>query len=190
MKKNTRFSLSVYQVIAKRWKTPAILLIPAGIGLWWLAPQIPEFNPAYTPASLVIAGVGLLITLYTFLAGSAHIRCSTSNLVIQTPIYPLTFSYKRIENIRSAEFSKIHSPKNEKPARWRLYKNLWGKTAIIITLKSYPLPLEWIKLWFHPFLLDPKEKALVLLVEDWMGLSRQLEIKRTAWLQSRSDRRR
>jgi hypothetical protein len=80
-------------------------------------------------------------------------------------------------------------PKEAKRSRWNLYHGIWGKTVIVIMLKSFPMPIGWIRLWFHPYLLHPTEKALVLPIEDWMGLSRQLEIRQMEWREIRKRRR-
>jgi hypothetical protein len=96
-------------------------------------------------------------------------------------LYPVAFSYQRIEMIRPVEFRSIFPPENEKNARRRLYKDMWGKTVVVITVKGYPIPLWWMQLWFHPYLLHPKESAIVLPVDDWMSLSRRLDTLRTTW---------
>jgi len=184
-KVKTRFRLLPYQALAKRWLSPAILLIPGGVGLWWVAPDIPQFDPRFAPVALIISGIGTLIACYALLARQAHVSCHPNRFTIHTPFYPVAFSYSRIEMIRPVLFHSIYPPEKEKSARRNLYQTIWGKTVIVVTLKSFPLPLWWIRLWFHPYLLHPEEKALILPVEDWMGLSRQLESQRTRWREAR-----
>lgn len=185
--KTKPFYLLPYRMLAKRWRTPALLLIPAGILLWWSVSNDPQgqLNPLLAPLGLLVTAIGILLTFYVMLLNRAQVRCYDNRFVIQTPIYPIAISYQRVELVRTTELRTLFPPDNEKPARWRLYKNLWGLTAIVVNLKTYPMSRSWLKLWFHPFLLHPKEMALVLPIEDWMGLSRQLEGKRAAWRESR-----
>ncbi len=180
-KKTKPFYLLPYRALAKRWRFLSFMLIPAGVLLWWLIPNLPDTNPALAPLGFLLSGVGLLLTLYTLRLGSAQVHCYDNRFVIRNPIYPVAFSYQRITLVRSVEFRSVFPPEDAKPARWRIYKNLWGKTAIVVDLTDYPMSRNWLRLWFHPFLLHPKETALVLPIEDWMGLSRQLESQRIAW---------
>ncbi len=184
----SKFKLLPYQMLAKRWTGPAFWLIPAGIALGWAIPKLPQLNQQYSFAGWVVAGIGVLLFTYTLLLRRAHIRCHKNNFVIHTPFYPVAFSYQRIEMIRLLDFKSIFSPEKEKKARRQLYADLWGKTVVAVNLKGYPLPLWWLRLWLHPYLLHPGETALVLPVEDWMKLSLKLESLRTAWLETRRQR--
>lgn len=188
--KTPRFVLLPYLALGKRWIGPALWLIPAGILLGWSVAQTARLEQRYPFLGFIISGVGLVIVIYTFLARRAHVSCHKSNFVIHTPFYPIAFSYQRIEMVRPTEFKSIFPPENEKNSRWRLYKNIWGKTVIVINVKGYPFPKWWLRLWFHPYLMHPRETALVLPVEDWMGLSRSLEALRSNWLEGQRQRRR
>ncbi len=185
-KPNQRFYLLPYRILAKRWRTASFLFIPAGVGLWWLLSDIPEFA-SRAPAAFVISAIGLILTLYTLRASRAHVQCYTRHFVVRTPLLPLTVSYARVERVRPVEFKTIYDPQEEKEALRRLYFNLWGKTVIVVNLTAYPLPLWWLRLWVHPYMLHPKEKALIFPVDDWMALSRQLD---TRWMEWRERRRR
>ena len=66
----------------------------------------------------------------------------------------------------------------------------WGKAAIMVELSKYPLDERWLRLWFNRFLFAPTGAGFVLLVEDWMGLSRQLDDFRSDWAMRRAERRR
>ncbi len=180
-----RYPLLVYREMTRTWVWPAIWLIPGGVALWWAVPQVPQLDARFAPAGLVMSVAGILLLGYILLARRARVTCSKSKFVIHTPLYPVAFSYGRITMIRPVEFNMIFSPREEKSTRQRMYARLWGKTALVINIRGFPLPLGWLKLWFHPYLLHPKEKALVLLVEDWMALSIQLETRSTEWRERR-----
>lgn len=188
----TRFKLLPYQMLAKRWRTPALLVFIAGIALWWMGRGLDPremrempIRPPTGPLALIIAAAGGLIVIYTLLAGRANIQCESNRLVIHGPLMVIAVSYARVVLTRPVEFRSIFPPREEKPARFRIYRSLFGKTIPIVDLKSYPLPKWWLRLWLHPYLLHPKETALVIPVEEWMTFTRTLDSMRTRWRETR-----
>lgn len=174
-KPSKRFPLLVYRALARRWFGPALWMIPAGVLLWWVASRFSGLATRYAPLALVISGVGTLIALYALLARRAGVRCFSDHFTIYTPLYPVAFAYRRIQTTRPTELDTIFPQQKEKGARRRLYQGLWHKTALVVDLKGYPLPRWWLKLWLSPYLFSPQKTGLVLLVEEWMALSRQLD---------------
>lgn len=185
-KNTSRFPLLLYRHLARRWRMPAFWLIPGGIALWWGAAQNPALrtNTAWLP--LLIAIIGAIIFGYTLLAGRACVRSRRATFTLQTPLYPLAISYRRITGIRPVEFVRLFPPEQEKAARRRLVQPLWGKTAVVVDLRAYPMPLWWLKLWLSPYLFAPHNTGLVFVVEDWMGLIRALETERSLGIQQRN----
>ncbi len=178
MKRPTKrkFPLLIYQTLSKRWLISSLLLIPLGLLLWWTQRQ----SGPYAFATLFIPLAGSFLTIYALLARGAAVVCSQKHFAVRTPLMPVVFSYRRVENVRPLEFAVAFPPLEEKSARRRLYQKLWAKTAVVVDLKGLPVPRWWLKLWFSPYLLHPTEKALVLLVDEWMALVRQIETHRTA----------
>ncbi|MBN1259386.1 MAG: hypothetical protein JXB35_01795 [Anaerolineae bacterium] len=177
--RNPRFPLLIYQAIGKRWRGPSFLLIPAGVSLWWATRQSAALNTEYAALALIITLVGFLLFAYSLLAHNAGVRCHEQHFTVGSAIYPLNFSYRRITTVRPVQFNQIFPPTQEKAARRRLFESYWSKTTVVVDLNGYPLPLWWIKLWFSPYVIVPDGTGLVLLVEDWMGLIRQLETARS-----------
>ena len=180
-----RFPLLVYRPIAKRWRWPALLLIPAGIGFYQVVAAAGNHSPQIALLALIPSAIGAAIFVYTLLAARAHVSCHANRFVVHTPLYPIAFSYQRVAMIRSVEFRNLYPPEAEKTARWRFYKDLWGRTVPTVSLRGYPLALWWMKLWMHPYLFHPKETGLVLPVEEWMTLVRRMETLQTQWRERR-----
>ena len=183
--KTPRFPLLPYRILAKRWRLPAFLMIPAGIALTYALPYVPGVNPALAPLGLAVTIVGLLIFAYTVLLGRARISCHDNRFVIHTPFYPVAISYQRIERVGSSEFRRLYPPEKEKAAIWRLYRELWGLTVPTISLKALPMSRRWLRLWVHPYLFHLTECAMVIPVEDWLTFIRQIESLRTQWRERR-----
>ena len=184
----TRFPLLPYQVLAKRWRTPAFLLIPAGLGLWWMGREGHLSDISGTglslpssPVALVISIVGGLLVIYTMLAKRANIECQSNRLVIHAPFDVVALSYERVLLTRPVDFRSVFPPQEERGTRLRFYRRLWAKTVPVVDLKGYPLPKWWLRLWLHPYLLHPRETALVVPVEEWMTFTRTLDSLRTQW---------
>jgi hypothetical protein len=182
---NITFHLLPYRSLARRWRVPAFLMMPAGVALYWAVPQLTPDRPHIAPLALTVSFVGLLIFLYTLLATQARVTCEQNHLTIRTPLYPVVISYQRIDLIRPVEFGSLFPPDKAKAAHLRLYYELWGKTVPTLTLKGYPLPRWWLRFWFHPYLFHPQEIGLVLPMDDWMSFARRLETLRTAQRRNR-----
>ncbi len=180
MKASKAFPLLVYREAVKSWGGPSFWMIPAGGLLWWALSTDPETSPLAW-LSIGISIVGLLIFIYTRLARNACVRCYEDHFTIYTPFYPIAISYGRVTMIRPSEFKMIFPLEKEKEIRINIFRSLWTKTAILVDVKSYPLPFWWLKLWVSPYLLNPKGNGLVLLTEEWMTLSRQLGDARSNW---------
>ena len=185
-----RFRLLIYGRMWQRWAWPCILTVPASIALWRFAPQIPILYAPLRPLTLVPAAVAVVLLAYTFLARRlAWVQCRPNHLRIQTPLYPLVVSYRRIQAVRPQTFSEVFAPALEKKARRRWLRPYWRHTALVIDVLKFPVAKAWLRLWFSPYLLAPDTTGFVFLVEDWMALSRQLDDFRTEWEMERAARR-
>jgi len=185
-----RFRLIIYERMWKRWAFPCILIIPASITLWWFAPLLSITHILYRALALVPALVALILLVLTFLSRRrAWVQCLPNHLRIQTPIYPLVISYGRIKQVLPQPFSQIFNPAKEKAARRSWLQPYWGQTALAVQISKYPVRRAWLRLWFSAYLLSSDTPGFVFLVEDWMGLSRQIDDFRTAWETRRTKKR-
>jgi hypothetical protein len=190
-RRKERFHLLIYGRMGQRWAWPCVLIVLASTALWWFAPGIPILYAPLRRLALVPALVSLAILVYTSLARRmAWVQCKPDHVHIQTPFYPLAVSYGRIKIVHPQTFGQVFDPAREKGARQRWLRPYWGRTVLMMELTKYPLNRAWLRLWFSPYLLVPGVAGFVFLVEDWMGLSRQLDESRTAWEMRRAARRR
>jgi hypothetical protein len=185
-----RFRLVIYERMWKRWAFPSVLIIPASVALWWFAPRLSITHALYRALALVPALIALILLGFTFLSRrTAWVQCRPNHLRIQTPLYPLVVSYGRIKEVLPQPFSQVFNPAEEKAARRNWLRPYWGQTALVVTVSKYPVGKAWLRLWFSTYLLSPDVPGFVFLVEDWMGLSRQIDDFRSAWEARRARRR-
>ncbi len=133
-------------------------------------------------AGVIIAVFGLARFLLTWaISRTAYVQCTPRNVKIQTPFMPLVFSYKRITNSRPTYLRDVFPPEKQKGARRKMLEEVWGQTVIVIDLKGYPMSKSFLRTMLGPYLLTPKGTGFVFLVQDWMGLSRQLSDYQEQW---------
>jgi hypothetical protein len=178
-KRNLRFRLVPYQILARHWMIPAILMIPAGYGFRWSVTQLEQFNSAFADLGYIISIAGVLLTLYTISAGLSSLIIQEDRFILRAPLHPLAISYTRIKLIYPMEFRLIFPRKQVKRLQYRLYRKLWRMTVPVVMLEGLPVPRWWLKLWFHPFLIHPDEEGIILVVRDWMACSRALDSMRS-----------
>ena len=187
-----RFRLLIYERMWKRWALPSVLIIPASIVLWWFVPNLSITHPLHRALALVPALVSVILLVFTFMARRlAWVQCRSNHLRIQTPLYPLAISYGRIKEVLPQTFAQIHNPSEEKAARRNWLGPYWGKTSVLIKLSRYPVRKAWLRLWLSPYLMSPGTvPGFVFVIEDWMGLSRQIDDFRSTWEHQRAEKRR
>ncbi|HEC34091.1 MAG TPA: hypothetical protein ENI37_05175 [Chloroflexi bacterium] len=174
-KRGDRFPLLVYTPLWQRWGRLGPLLMLASGLLWWLSPRVLGPTPL-RPLALFPVLAGGVLFLYSLAARKmAYAQCFSTCLRIQTPIYPLIISYRRVSGTRPMQMRRLFDPQKDRAARRAWPSRYWGMTAVVLELKGFPVSKNWLRLWFDRHLFLPDGTGLVLLVEDWMGLSRQLD---------------
>ncbi|MEX0787804.1 MAG: hypothetical protein WD906_08750 [Anaerolineales bacterium] len=179
-----RFPLILYERVLSRNRGPATLLAILLLGLWypvsagWL-----EWPKPPADGWLLAGGfVSLAYALFSWIGPNlAFVKVAGDHLRIQTPIYRLKISYRRIASTRPVDFARMFPPASLSRGLRRQAQPYYGRTALGVNLNGFPLP-PWLLRWFlHPFFFAADQVGLVLLVDDWMGLSGMVSAKSDAW---------
>jgi hypothetical protein len=119
--------------------------------------------------------VTLIFWLFTLIAPRlAFAQPRSDHLHLQTPIYRLKISYRRIHNTRPIDFAKTFPPSSlRRGDRW-LLRPFFGATALGVDVTDWPLSPTILRLFFNRYFLAPDQPSFVILVQDWMALSNQL----------------
>jgi hypothetical protein len=143
------------------------LIDEATLNSLWLWP------PEYDILLLVFGVVFFLAFLYKLIAPRlTYVQCTERNVRIQTPLFPLFISYRRVTATRPNQWGRVYPPEKRTRRQRRLLEPISGAEVIVLDLKGWPMPLRWLKLWIPDVMFSPDGDGLVLWVKDWMALNR------------------
>jgi hypothetical protein len=176
-----RFRLLLYKRLYDTLVWPLALLMLLLAGLWWYAPFIPWLAP-FDQLLLYVEGLCALLLLGTALAHPlSFVQCRPDHLRIQTPIFRLAVSYQRIHTVRPVKFSDQYPAEKQPWSQRRFLEPFFGLTAVGVTVRSYPIALKWLKVWLNDYLFTRDAPGFLFVVDDWMTLSREIDVYRDHW---------
>ena len=131
-----------------------------------------------------LAGLGALVILASWLMlalrKSAYVQPFGSYLRLVTPFLRLNVSYRRIRGTTTTGMAMLFPPENLSGTRRDFIEPLLSRTAVVVDLNALPLPARTLRLFLSPFFFKDRTPHLVILVDDWMGFSTELESRRMA----------
>lgn len=163
----------------------ALNLMPATF--WERIPWGPDFDWILLVAGIVV----FLIALFRVVASEIpYVQCTEQNLKLQTPLYPIVISYKRMQETRPNPLFQIFQREQLSRIERRLVLDdkVGGQTAIVIDLTSWPMSLAYLKFWLSNLMVTSDNRGLVLWVEDWMTLNRELGDFKDRWRDRKAGR--
>lgn len=173
-----RYPLLVYEHILKRWY-PAIFTLSIALAVfWWFLPTIMPTKVANWLDNLVFySSIGALSLSIFFVSirKMAYIRPYRNYLRLATPFFRVNISYKRIQKTTTTEMQSLFPASSLSAWTREQMSPLMFKTAIVLELKSFPLPYPVLRLFLSPYFFKDKSPHFVLLVEEWMRFSSEIE---------------
>ncbi len=189
--KGDKFPLALYGRSAARYRTKSFAISIAMLGLWFLTYST-EFLPRLAPHNRWLLAGGLVAALYWAYSAVgprfAFARAREDHLWVQTPLYRLKISYRRIRNTRPVQFGKLYPAGSRSRSERRLLGPCFSSTALGVDLSSWPIHPLVLRAFFGKYSLAPDQTGLILLVDDWLSFSNQLSTSIDQWRDSRSDR--
>jgi hypothetical protein len=187
--RSKRFRLLLYDRLMSRFRFPSLFLAVVSLGLWygvksqWL--DWPNANKVslLSSSGLFFTGYWIFTCISPILA---YVQIMENHLRLQTPIYRINLPYKHIHNTRPVEVQKIFPPSKCSSSQRDFLRPFYGHTALAVDLKGLPPPSFFLRLFFHRFTFSPDTPGIVLLVEDWLGLSNELSSRIDTWRMDRS----
>jgi hypothetical protein len=180
-KKSRRYRLPLYERTLKRWISAtfwmAVFLAAFGAAAWYFAPDITDVQ-IYMLLGAASAAALVTLLLFSIRKGS-YVRCFTTYLLIASPFLRVKVPYRRIKRTFTSEMSALFPVKKLSAARRDILAPFARSTALIIVLDSYPVSAGLLRAFMSPFFFYEKTPHFVLLVDDWMSLSIEMESIRT-----------
>jgi hypothetical protein len=180
-KKSRRYKLPLYERTLKRWISATfwmgVFLAAFGAAAWYFSPDITDVQIFMLFGAAAAAALVTLI-LFAIRKGS-YVRCFPTYLLIASPFLRVKVPYRRIKRTFTSEMSALFPIKKLSAARRDILAPFARSTALIIVLDSYPVSAGWLRTFMSPFFFYEKSPHFVLLVDDWMGLSIEMESIRT-----------
>lgn len=182
--------LLIYDVLSRRlrFKLLALWLALVVVGLVDLFYR-PILGAFWYVLWLVVLLVILFWVYYTFFLPRAWLVITPESLLLQTPAGEVRISYGRIDNITSSHMAQHYSLKELKRRDRVLAKPHFKQTCALLEMNSIPDALEKKRNQLPRILFSKRRKGLLLLVEDWIQLSRDVEVARANWRDTRKAKR-
>jgi hypothetical protein len=177
-----RYPLIIYRHIVGRWWFAMIFL---GLGMFALAyteyiDPLAEFLPQRWQVFGAIGVLSVLVGVFLFLIRyMAYVQPHADHLKLVTPFMRVNFSYKRIRKTVTTEMRLLFNVKKLSGTLQDVFLPLSTKTALVVELTSYPIPRQVMQLFLSRFFFKDATPHIVILVEDWLRFSSELESMRT-----------
>jgi hypothetical protein len=162
-----KYPLIVYQHMLNRW-WPAMITL--GLGMFGIAyAEYLEPMAPFLPWRWQLAGsvgvLAVLVGLFFIIAKQfAYVRPQPNKRIRKTTATEMHFLFPK--NSMSGWVQDIFAP-------------LSSRTALVIELTGYPVSPRLLRLFLSRFFFKDKTPHLVILVQDWMSFSAELESMRS-----------
>ncbi|MCB0101103.1 MAG: hypothetical protein H6635_16430 [Anaerolineales bacterium] len=170
-----KYPLVIFTTMLSRWWTAVFTLGLAMIGLAWILRSWGFESWRW----LIFGGLGVgfvFIGLIIFaLRKSAYIQPFTDHVRIVTPLLRFNISYKRFTRTTTANMGSLFPPKTIGKALAEVVEPLARMTAIVIEVKAMPMKQSSLRLFLSPLFFKDKSPHIVILVEDWMRFSAEMD---------------
>jgi hypothetical protein len=174
-----RYPLVIYTRMINIW-WPAIFWL--GIALLGLSWELYSwgFEQWRWLTSTSIGGLNIFVGLLFFISRkSAYVQPFSDHLKLATPFLRLNISYKRFFRASSANFGALFPPQSVSKWQAEIIQPLAKMTALVLELNGHPMSQSFLRLFLSPLFFKDKTPHLVIVVNDWMQFSSELESMRS-----------
>ena len=177
-----KYPLIVYRHMLNRW-WPAMIAI--GLGMFALAyseyiEPLGKLLPWRWQLFAAVGGLAILIGFFFWMIRYfAYVQPFPSYLKLATPFLRINISYKRFKKTTATEMRNLFAYKSMSGWMRDIFSPLANKTALVIDLNGYPISPVLLRLFLSKFFFKDKTTHIVILVQDWMRFSSELESMRS-----------
>ncbi|HSB00398.1 MAG TPA: hypothetical protein VLE49_07100 [Anaerolineales bacterium] len=187
-----KYPLVVYRHLVNRWWFALIFMGIALFGWAYIEYRQPPEALLLLPFILgpflvwpwhLLIAIGVLAILvgifFWLIRFIAYVQPYPNYLKLVTPFLRINISYKRIKKTTATEMRYLFPLKGISGAARDIFEQLATKTALVIELTGYPISPTVLRLFLYRFFFKDKTSHLVIVVEDWMRFSSELESMRS-----------
>ena len=171
------------QAMGRLWKLSILLGLLYAVVFW--QSQKGNLAPIRSGSQVLLLGgmvIALLFSVYTLVARKInYVQAQPTHLRLVTPFLRIKISYRRIQSSHPVKLSQHYPPSEMSWAQRRTLKPIFRVTALGIELTGYPLPPNFLRLFLPKEVFLPGNKGFLFVVEDWMGLSAEIDSLSEAW---------
>lgn len=170
-----KYPLVIFTTMLSRWWTAVFTLGLAMLGLAW-GLRSWEFESwrwmVFGGLGVVFVFLGIVMLL---IRKSAYVQPYTDHLRLVSPFLRLNISYKRFLRTSTVNMGALFPPKTVGKALAEIVEPLARMTAIVIEVKAMPMKQTSLRLFLSPLFFKDKSPHIVILVEDWMRFSAEMD---------------
>lgn len=174
-----RYPLVLFTRMMSRWWT-AVFALGVGMLLVALALYLWKFEQwrwlVFIALGVIFMVAGLIIFL---MRKSAYVQPFTDHLRLATPFLRLNISYKRFRRTSMANMGSLFPPKSVSGTQREIIGPISEMTAIVIDLSTLPMSQSTLKLFLSPLFFKDKTPHIIILVEEWMRFSAEMDSMRS-----------
>ena len=165
-----------------RW-WPALIAI--GLGMFALAyseyiDPLGKFLPWRWQLFVSIGVLSIFIGIFFWIIRYfAYVQPFPNYLKFVTPFIRVNISYKRFKKTTATEMRYLFAYKSMSGWVRDIFSPLASKTALVIDLNGYPISPVLLRLFLSRFFFKDKTPHFVILVQDWMRFSSELDTMRS-----------
>jgi hypothetical protein len=178
-----RHPLVIYRQVINRWWPETLILGILLAGLAWPVYKDPssQFEPWRWKGMLLLgAGTVMFALLLLAMRGMAYVQVFPTHLKLVTPFLRLNISHKRLRRSTTTEMRALFPPDKTRGWKRDVIAPLGGHTAILLELNGWPAAPKLLQIFLSPFFFKDKTPHFVILVDDWMRFSTELESLRNS----------
>jgi len=182
MAQRRKYPLIVYQHMLNRWWPPMITM---GLVMFILAygeyiDPLAQFISWRWQLFGVIGCLAILVGLFFIIIKRfAYVQVFPTYLKLVTPFLRLNISHKRITRTTATEMRHLFPRQSMSGWVQDIFAHLSNMTAVLVELNSYPISPSVMRMFLSRFFFKDKTPHLVILVNDWMLFSTELDSMRS-----------
>lgn len=170
-----KYPLVIFTFMLSRWWTAVFALGLAMLGLAWVLRSW-GYEQWRWQVFAVLGGFSVLMGIGMWLMRkSAYVQPFTDHLRLVTPFLRLNISYKRFRRTSTANLGSLFPPKSISNSLREVVEPLAKLSAIVIEVNALPMSQTMLKLFLSPLFFKDKSPHIVILVDEWMRFSAEMD---------------